>query len=93
MRKSEYPDRISKMKEYTAGDISILYGVAHRTACRLIDEWIIQGYRLPGVNGKPGERRVLHSNLMNHARGNRGNFKYVLTKIDGLTPEEMTLEV
>lgn len=87
-RKADYPKTVERKDEYTAGDIAIVYGVAHRTACKLIDEGTIAGHRVPGGR----ERRVLHADLMRHARGNFGNFKYVLDKIEGLTDEERTLD-
>lgn len=87
MKKSEYPPSIPRAAEYTAGDVAILYGVAHRTACSMIDRGILKGHRVPGGI----ERRVRHEDLMRHARGNHGNFAYVLAKIDGLSEEERAI--
>ena len=87
MKIGDYPKTLPKAEQYTAGEVAILYGVSHRTACKMIDTGLIKGHTIPGSK----ERRVLHADLMAHARGNQGNFKYVLDKIEGLTDEEKTL--
>ncbi len=83
-RISEQPKSVPRKDQYTAGDVAALYGVSHRTACKMIDQGIIKGHTLPGSR----ERRVHHADLLRHARGNHGNFRYVLDKIEGLSDEE-----
>jgi hypothetical protein len=84
---ADYPKTLPRQEQYTAGEVAILYGVSHRTACKMIDSGLIRGRTLPGSR----ERRVLLTEILAHARGNHGNFQYVLDKIEGLTPEEKTL--
>lgn len=75
---ADYPKTIEKKDQYTAGDIAVLYGVAHRTACKMIDSGVLSGFKVPGGQ----ERRVLHSAVMRHVAANP-QYKYVLDKIIG----------
>ena len=82
MRISQYPTSLPKQEQYTVGDVAILYGVSHRTACKLIDGGEINGFTLPG--GK--ERRVLFTSIQKHVAANP-RFQHVLAKIVTEAPE------
>jgi len=76
MRIADYPKTIKKAEQYTAGDIAVLYGVSHRTACKMIDDRVIQGHSVPGSK----ERRVLHASLLAHVEANP-SYSHVLAKL------------
>jgi hypothetical protein len=76
MRVSDFPKSLPRAEQYTAGEVAILYGVSHRTACRMIDEGALAGFKVPGSK----ERRVLHTAIVAHVEANPA-FAYVLAKI------------
>lgn len=76
MKISEYPKTLPLQEQYTAGEVAILYGVSHRTACKLIDEGAIKGFTVPGSK----ERRVLFTALVDHVTANP-QYTFVLAKI------------
>lgn len=76
MRIEDYPKSLPRKEQYTAGEVAILYGVSHRTACKMIDNGTIQGITVPG--GK--ERRVLMSAIREHVAAHP-QYAYVLGKI------------
>ena len=76
MKIERYPKTLPKQEQYTAGEVAILYGVSHRTACKMIDTGAIQGFTVPGSK----ERRVLYTAIVEHVTANP-TFKFVLAKI------------
>lgn len=76
MKKAEYPATIPAKEQYTAGDIAVLFGVSHRTACNMIDNKHIAGFKVPGSEA----RRVLHTALQDHVRLNP-QYAFVLRKL------------
>jgi hypothetical protein len=76
MKIADYPRTLARQEQYTAGEVAILYGVSHRTACKMIDTGAIKGFTLPGSK----ERRVLHSAIQEHVEANP-QYRYVLDKI------------
>lgn len=78
MKIADYPKTLPRQEQYTAGEVAILYGWSHRTACKMIDSGVIKGFNLP--NSK--ERRVLFSAITEHVAANP-QYQYVLTKIAG----------
>jgi hypothetical protein len=78
--------KIAVRDQYTAGDLAYLLGVAHRTACKLIDEGVIAGFRLPSRPGnRLRERRVLHGAILAFIEANP-RYAYILDKLDGASP-------
>lgn len=76
--------KIPVRDQYTAGEIAYIMGVAHRTACKLIDDGSITGFRLPPCpNGKLRERRVHHGALLAFVM-KYPSYKYMLDKLTGL---------
>lgn len=78
MKKEDYPTKIFRKAQYTAGDIAALYGVSHRTACKMIDTKIIAGHTVPGSK----QRRVSHEALVAHVSAH-AEYAFVLDKIEG----------
>ena len=76
MKIADYPKTLPKQEQYTAGEVAILYGVSHRTACKMIDGGSIKGFTVPGSK----ERRVLYTSIRDHVTTNP-QFVYVLDKI------------
>ena len=76
MKIADYPKTLPKQEQYTAGEIAILYGVSHRTACKMIDGGAIKGFTVPGSK----ERRVLYTAIKEHVLA-CPQFRYVLDKI------------
>ena len=76
MKIASYPSTLPKQEQYTAGEVAILYGVSHRTACKMIDEGTIKGLTVPGSK----ERRVLYTAVVEHVTANP-QYSYVLAKI------------
>lgn len=74
---SGYPKTLPRQEQYSAGEVAILYGVSHRTACKLIDTGIIPGFTVPSSK----ERRVLLASIHAHVKANP-QYAYVLTKIE-----------
>jgi hypothetical protein len=73
--------KIPQQDQYTAGEIAYMMGVAHRTACKFIDEGLIKGFRLPAPAGKKiRERRVHHNALMAFIKENP-DYRYMLDRI------------
>lgn len=77
MRIEEYPTTMKKKEQYTAGEVAILYGVSHRTACKMIDSGAIKGFTVPGSK----ERRVLFVAVKEHVAAHDPHYKFVLDKI------------
>lgn len=80
MKIADYPKSLPLQEQYTAGDVAVIYGVSHRTACKWIDEGAIKGFTLPGSK----ERRVLLTAIQEHVEANP-HYKYVLDKIEGFS--------
>lgn len=78
MKVEDYPKTLPSREQYTAGELAILYGVSHRTACKMIDKGDISGFTLPGSR----ERRVLRQSIKDHVAANP-SFAFVLSKITG----------
>ena len=76
MRISDYPKTLPRKEQYTAGEVAVLYGVSHRTACNMIDSGSIPGFKVPGSR----ERRVLLTSIEAHVAANP-NFAFVLAKV------------
>lgn len=75
------PKTVAIADQYTVGEVAILYGVSHRTACNMVDKGVLVGHHIPG--GK--ERRVLHESILAHVWANKPEYDYVLSRI--ITPE------
>ena len=95
--KSVAPKKLSCAKDgmipyrnqYTAGEIAFLMGVAHRTACKLIDDGLIVGFRLPSTTGcRPRERRVHHNALLAFV-GRHPEYSYMIDKLSGVPTAEV----
>ncbi|SIO37743.1 hypothetical protein SAMN05444166_4214 [Singulisphaera sp. GP187] len=80
MNLDQYPATITKKEQYTAGDVAILFGVSHRTACKMIDRGDLSGFTIPGSK----ERRVLHAEIVKYVSANP-QYTHILAKI--VTPE------
>jgi hypothetical protein len=76
MKIEKYPKTLPRQEQYTAGEVAILYGVSHRTACKMIDNGTIAGFTVPGSK----ERRVLFASLAAHVKANPA-YAFVITKI------------
>ena len=76
MRIEDYPRTLPEQEQYTAGEVAILYGVSHRTACKMIDTGALKGFTVPGSK----ERRVLLADIRAHVAA-RPQYGYVLAKI------------
>lgn len=82
----------------TADEIAFIMGVAHRTACKLIDEGLITGFRLPAALGcRLLDRRVHHGAPLVFINKNNA-YTYMLDKLIGIepvatTPESVSTEV
>lgn len=76
MKKSDYPKTLPAKEQYTAGEVAILFGVSHRTACKMIDSGAIPGFSVPGSK----ERRVLFTSIRTYVEANPA-FTFVLLKI------------
>lgn len=81
MKIADYPKTLPKKEQYTAGEVAILYGVSHRTACKMIDGGAIEGFTVPGSK----ERRVLFTAVQKHVAANTV-YSYVLAKIVATEP-------
>ena len=81
MKIADYPKTLPKQEQYTAGEIAILYGVSHRTACRMIDTGALKGFTVPGSK----ERRVLLTAIKEHVEASP-SYRYVLHKIVATVP-------
>ena len=78
--------QIPARDQYTAGEIAWLMGVAHRTACKLIDEGLLAGFRLPVSPGaRLRERRVHHAALLIFI-GKHPEYDYMLDKLTNVPP-------
>lgn len=82
MKIDDYPKTLPKKEQYTAGEVAIIYGVSHRTACKMIDSGVLRGFLVPGSMS----RRVLFGSIEDHVTANP-SYKFVLSKIvaDGPT--------
>ena len=78
MKIADYPKTLPSQEQYTAGEVAVLYGVSHRTACKMIDGGSIKGFTVPGSK----ERRVLLTAIQEHVKANP-NYTFVLAKIQG----------
>ena len=76
MKIADYPKTLPQQEQYTAVEIAILYGVSHRTACKMIDGGAIKGFTVPGSK----ERRVLYTAIKEHVLA-CPQFRYVLDTI------------
>ena len=76
MKIEDYPATLPTKEQYTAGEVAVLYGVSHRTACKMIDGGAIQGFTVPGSK----ERRVLFASVKAHVAANPA-YAFVLAKI------------
>ena len=76
MRIADYPKTLPAQEQYTAGEIGVLYGVSHRTACKMIDSGALKGFTVPGSK----ERRVLQTDLRAHIAAHP-QYGFVLEKI------------
>lgn len=74
--------QIPVAEHYTTGNIAFLFGVAHLTAQRWIDDGTIPGFRLPGSSPHKRERRVLHRTLMKFVSDNP-ELEHILDKLSG----------
>lgn len=76
MTKNQYPKTLPLKEQYRAGEVAILYGVSHRTACKMIDNGDIEGFTVPGSK----ERRVLFASIAAHVKASP-QYQFVLDKI------------
>lgn len=76
MKVSDYPKTLPYKEQFSAGDIAVLYGVSHRTACKMIDSGSIKGFTVPGSKA----RRVLFSSIKAHVAANPA-YAFALAKI------------
>ena len=76
MKIADYPKTLPRQEQYTAGEVAILYGVSHRTACKMIDGGSIKGFTVPGSK----ERRVLLTAITAHIAAHP-DYGFVLAKI------------
>ncbi len=72
--------------QYTCGQIAFLMQVSHRTAAKMIDQGVIQGYRMmSGKTPKVRERRVLHAALVDFVAKNP-DYRFMLDRLENYDP-------
>jgi len=72
--------------QYTCGQIAFLMQVAHRTAAKMIDQGVIQGYRMmSGRTPMMRERRVLHAALVDFVAKNP-DYRFMLDRLEDYDP-------
>lgn len=76
MSKRSAATTVPRADQYTSGQVATIYSVAPRTACKMIDDGVIEGHIAPGTKN----RRVRHEAILAHVAAHP-EFKHVLQRI------------
>ena len=77
MKIHEYPEKIAKKEQYSAGEVAVVFRVSPRTSCQMIDGGSIASHTIPGSK----KRRVRHADILKYVEKNP-EFAYILEHIE-----------